>query len=146
AGRGLTYCGARAHRKPARPLRYVTTSRSRFAARTQEASFSPQPPPRITRYGLMAGLSGPLGARGGVGESLYGPCQSATHSPTLPAMSSAPKGLAPSGYFPTGAVDSAPSSPSYITDDDLPRRATRALHSLPQALSNFGSGLSLPQG
>ena len=73
--------------------------RLRIAQRPKRRSGLTNEPPRSTRSGVPDGLSRPS-----VGWNGYGRYALDIHSQTLPAMSSRPYGLAPSGWAPTGEV------------------------------------------
>src|SRR5512140_3843021 len=84
------------------------------------------------------------------------PYRSAFHSNTLPAISSTPNGLPPAGKLPTGAVDTQPSSISYIafgltfkskSCDILFRTGfCTPRHSAPHAFSRLALGSWSPHG
>jgi hypothetical protein len=111
-------------------MRESIESRSKIV-RTAIGPQVSQAPPRII---LRSPFAGPRGFVLAFGAS--SPLQSAVHSSTLPAMSSAPNGLAPSGKLPTGAVVSHPSLSSYIGPNGC------FAHSWPQAFSRLARGES----
>src|SRR5688572_24645986 len=86
------YFASLAQRKPTLSSRCCGGACMRLVAVTRSGG-SYQPPPRST---LALPLLGPLGLRTSAREKLS-PNQSATHSHTLPARSSMPKGLVPLG-------------------------------------------------
>src|SRR5262249_23040724 len=101
-----------------------------------------QPPPRATR---AVPVFAPRGFIAVAAE--YRSYQSAVHSHTFPAMSSAPNGLALAGKLPTGAVVSQPSLALYIaTQSRFRTRFAMATHSVPQAFRRVALGSSLPHG